>query len=187
MSIFIKTKKAAFEFGSLSEQLKKYMTLGINNRGITGKPFDVVGGGPLATALRMVGLIGSYVAEKLFENRKLKEGTPVAVRLNLNTTIFFDEDTGKINELKNKFANIKNEEGFKLAGKEFGKYRNKRKKEIAIETGVSILTLQTAHDKKTDGTALGYDKAITVADPTFDVNQKDRFKVIEKREKIQIF
>jgi hypothetical protein len=130
-----------------------------------------------------VGLIGSDVSELLFENRKLKEGTPVAVRLNLNTTIFYDENTSKIKELKNKFANIKNEEGFKLAGKEFGKYRNKRKKEIAIETGVSILTLQTAHDKNTDGNALGYDKAITVKDPTFDVNQKKRFQVIEKREK----
>ena len=64
------------------------------------------------------------------------------------------------------------------------KYRNKRKKEIAIETGVSIGTLQTAHDKNTDGDALGYDKAIIVKDPTFDVNQKKRFQVVEKKEKV---
>jgi len=129
-----------------------------------------------------VGKIPSNVGELLFENRKLKEGTPVAVRLNLNTTIFHDEDTGKIKKLKNKFANIKNEEGYKLS-KEKIKYRNKRKKEIAIETGVSIGTLQTAHDKNTDGDALGYDKAIIVKDPTFDVNQKKRFQVVEKGEK----
>ncbi len=129
-----------------------------------------------------VGKIPSNVGELLFENRKLKEGTPVAVRLNLNTTIFHDEDAGKIKKLKNKFANIKNEEGYK-SSKEKIKYRNKRKKEIAIETGVSIGTLQTAHDKNTDGDALGYDKAIIVKDPTFDVNQKKRFQVVEKREK----
>jgi hypothetical protein len=129
-----------------------------------------------------VGKIPSNVGELLFKNRKLKEGTPVAVRLNLNTTIFHDEDTGKINKLKNKFANIKNEEGYK-SSKEKIKYRNKRKKEIAIETGVSIGTLQTAHDKNTDGDALGYDKAIIVKDPTFDVNQKKRFQVVEKGEK----
>ena len=47
-----------------------------------------------------VGKIPSNVGELLFENRKLKEGTPVAVRLNLNTTIFHDKDTSKIKELK---------------------------------------------------------------------------------------
>ena len=130
-----------------------------------------------------VGKIPSNVGELLFENRKLKEGTPVAVRLNLNTTIFHDKDTSKIKELKNKFANIKNEEGYK-SSKDKIKYRNKRKKEIAIETGVSIGTLQTAHDKNTDGDALGYDKAIIVKDPTFDVNQKKRFQVVEKKEKV---
>ena len=67
-----------FEFGSLSEQLKKYMTLGINNRGITGKTFDVVGGGPLATALRMGGLIGSYFVIQETWNKSFKfEGTPL--------------------------------------------------------------------------------------------------------------
>ena len=95
---------------------------------------------------------------------------------------FHDENTSKIKELKNKFANIKNEEGFK-SSKEKEKYRNKRKKEIAIETGVSVATLQTAHDKDTDGNALGYDKAIVVKDPTFDVNQKKRFQVIAKGNK----
>ena len=67
-----------FEFGSLSEQLKKYMTLGINNRGISGQTFDVVGGGPLATALRMGGLIGSYFVIQETWNKSFKfEGTPL--------------------------------------------------------------------------------------------------------------
>jgi len=67
-----------FEFGSLSEQLKKYMTLGINNRGITGKTFDVVGGGPVGTALRMGALISSYFVIQETWNKSFKfEGTPL--------------------------------------------------------------------------------------------------------------
>jgi len=49
-----------FEFGSTTEQLKKYMTLGINNRGITGKSFDIVGGGPKMVALRVGSAVAAY-------------------------------------------------------------------------------------------------------------------------------
>ena len=49
-----------FEFGSTTEQIKKYLTLGINDRGITGKSFDVVGGGPKMVALRVGSAVVAY-------------------------------------------------------------------------------------------------------------------------------
>ena len=49
-----------FEFGSTTEQIKKYLTLGINDRGITGKSFDVVGGGPKMVALRVGSAVAAY-------------------------------------------------------------------------------------------------------------------------------
>ena len=48
------------EFGSTTEQIKKYLTLGINDRGITGKSFDIVGGGPKMVALRVGSAVAAY-------------------------------------------------------------------------------------------------------------------------------
>tara|TARA_R100000008_G_scaffold86092_2_gene77859 strand:- start:990 stop:6557 length:5568 start_codon:yes stop_codon:yes gene_type:complete len=61
-----------YEWGTTSEQIKRYLTLGMADRGVTGRSFDVVAGGPKTAALRMGAAVSTYMVLQNVWNKQFK-------------------------------------------------------------------------------------------------------------------
>ena len=69
---------AHYEFGSASEQLKHYATLGIKDRPFQGRPLDIISGGPRGAAMRIGAVITAYLAVQEYWNKSFTyQGTPL--------------------------------------------------------------------------------------------------------------
>ena len=69
---------AHYEFGSASEQLKHYATLGIKDRPFQGRTLDIISGGPTGAAMRIGAVITAYLAIQEYWNKSFTyQGTPL--------------------------------------------------------------------------------------------------------------
>jgi len=67
-----------WEFGSASEQLKHYATLGIKDRPFQGRTLDIISGGPTGAAMRIGAVITAYLAIQEYWNKSFTyQGTPL--------------------------------------------------------------------------------------------------------------
>ena len=67
-----------YEFGSASEQLKRYATLGMGDRGVSRRTMDVISGGTAGTALRLGSVITAYFVIQEYWNKSFTyQGTPL--------------------------------------------------------------------------------------------------------------